>query len=146
MDDLLLVLHVAAGAAGLVLGPLALFGVVPWSGLAYLWAVCAVSLTALGLVALDPADLWWLAPLALLASGLALLGRIAATRSGPGWTRARAHGHGGSYIALVTATLVVSVDGPASVVAWVLPTAAGLVLIERHVAGVRQANEQRSAA
>ncbi len=145
VDDLLLVLHAAAGAAGLILGPLALWAGPPWSGFAYLWAVFAVSLTALGLVALDAAELWWLAPLALLASGLALLGRIAAGRSGPGWTRAQAHGQGGSYIALVTAALVVSVNGPAGVVAWVLPTAVGLFLIERHVAGTRQANQQRSA-
>jgi hypothetical protein len=137
VDDLLLVLHAAAGAAGLILGPLALWAGPPWSGLAYLWAVFAVSLTALGLVALDAADLWWLAPLALLASGLALLGRHA------GGTRARAHGWGGSYIALVTATLVVLVEGSAQVVAWVLPTLAGLVLIERWVT---QANERRSVA
>jgi hypothetical protein len=137
MDDLLLVLHVAAGAAGLIQGPLALLGVASWSSLAYLWAVGAVSLTALGLVALDPADLWWLAPLALLASGLALLGRHAEV------TRARAHGWGGSYIALVTATLVVSVEGQAQMVAWVLPTLAGLIVIERWVS---QASERRSAA
>ena len=51
--------------------------------------------------------------------------------------RTYARGQGGSYIALVTALLVVSVDGNAAVAAWVLPTLVGHPLIERRVARLR---------
>ena len=50
--------------------------------------------------------------------------------------RTYARGQGGSYIALVTALLVVSVDGNAAVAAWVLPTLVGHPLIERRVASL----------
>jgi hypothetical protein len=45
---------------------------------------------------------------------LAVLGRYAAARQFRGWTHAYVHGQGGSYIALVTAFVVVAltVDGP----------------------------------
>lgn len=115
-------------------GPLALHGRRgPQVARAYQWAVLAVSLTAIGLVAFDPAGLWWLVPLALFAYACIVTGLRAPRRQ----VRLRLHGLGGSYIALVTALLVVSVEGPGSVVAWVLPTLVGLVLIERAVARAR---------
>ena len=97
-------------------------------------AVLAVSLTAVALAALDWSALWWLSLLAALSYGLALLGLLAPSRQGRGWLRAYAHGQGGSYIALVTALLVVSLDGPASTAAWFVPTLVGLPLIEWRVA------------
>ena len=93
----------------------------------------AVALSALGFVAFDAAALWWLAPLAVLAYGLALLGRAAPQWRARAWLRAYAHGQGGSYIALVTALLVVATAGPPMVIAWVVPTLVGLALIERRV-------------
>lgn len=45
---------------------------------------------------------------------------------------------GSTYVALITAALVVSVSGPASVRAWVLHTAVGLPLIEPRVARLRR--------
>ena len=142
MHDILLSLHVAAGTLGLVLGP-----VIVWAergpphrrsrvGGTYHWAVLAVALTAVGLVALDWPTLWWLLPLAALSYGLALLGRLAGSLRRRGWVRAYAHGQGGSYIALVTALFVVSLDGPAATAAWFVPTLVGLPLIERRVAEI----------
>ena len=89
-----------------------------------------VALSALALVAFDVAALWWLAPLAVLAYGLALIGRLAPTWRGREWLRAYAHGQGGSYIALATALLVVATVGPPMILAWVVPTLVGLLLIE----------------
>jgi hypothetical protein len=108
------------------------------AGRTYPWAVLAVGLTAVGLVAYDPGDLWWLVLLALLAYGLAQLGRIAhEIPHSAGWVRLYAHGTGGSYIALVTATLVVSLDGVARTLAWFAPTLVGVALIEWRVLRLR---------
>jgi signal transduction histidine kinase len=142
LHHVLLGVHVTAGALGLLLG-----AVVIWSGResplldrgsgAYHWIVLVVSLSAVGLLALDWPELWWLALLAAFAYALALLGYLAPRRRFGGWHAAYAHGQGGSYIALVTALLVVAltVDGPvggaAAALAWVLPTLVGTSLIER---------------
>jgi hypothetical protein len=113
LHDLLLAVHIAVGAVALALG-----AVVIWSSrerplldrrdAAYHWIVLAVSLTAIGLVALDWPDLWWIAILAALAYGLALLGYLAPRQRFRAWQAAFAHGQGGSYIALVTALMVVA--------------------------------------
>ena len=53
-----------------------------------------------------------------------------------------AHGLGGSYIALVTALLVVSagdISMTAEIFAWILPTAVGVPLIVRAHTGDRAA-------
>jgi len=136
-QDSMLAVHIAAGTLGLMLGALAL-----WSeraptyrsraGLAYQWTVLAVALTAIALVALDSWALWWLVPLAVLSYGLALVGYRAPARPRNGaWVRVYAHGQGGSYIALVTALLVVSLAGPAAIAAAIVPTLIRLPLIER---------------
>ena len=135
MSDILLTLHVAAGSLGLALGPVALWrskggpALVGAVGVAYLASVLAVSGTAVGLVALDWSELWWLTILAVFSSALAVLAVLAPALRFRGWARACAHGEGGSYIALVTALLVVSVDGSGAVAAWTLPTLVGLPLI-----------------
>jgi hypothetical protein len=143
---LLLNIHIAAGALGLVLGPLAMWrdfpalraGRGPAGGIsaAYPWSVLAVGLSAIGLVAWYRADLWWLAPVAVASYALAVGGRIAAARRIRGWSHGYVHGLGGSYIALVSALLVVSLtvdgplDGPAALLPWLAPTAVGLILME----------------
>lgn len=141
LHDSLLSLHVAAGTLGLLLGPFAM-----WvetrpphrsrAGLGYHWAVLAVSLTAVGLVALDWSALWWLSLLAALSYTLALVGVLAPRWPSRRWVRAYAHGQGGSYIALITALLVVSLDGAAATASWVVPTVVGLPLIEWRVAHI----------
>ena len=144
LHDVLLVLHVAAGSLGLVFGPLAVWRsrgrpalLASRTGDAYLWSVLATALTAVGLVSFDWSELWWLAILAAFSSSLALLAFLAPRLRFRGWTRACAHGEGGSYIALVTALLVVAVDGPAAVAAWTLPTLVGVPLIEMRAARLR---------
>ena len=103
---------------------------------AYTWLVLAVCLTAAALVVGYRADLWWLVPVSALTYGLALLARASETRRHPGWTHGYVHGIGGSYIALVTALIVVAltvdgpVTGPAQLIPWLAPTVIGTPLIE----------------
>jgi hypothetical protein len=138
--DLIMALHVVFGAAALLVGaPLIWLSRnrphVGRSADAYYWSVAVVALTSAGLVALDWPDLWWLLVLAALTWGLAAAGHVAPLRRFPGWRGAYAHGLGGSYIALVTALLVVSltvngpIDGAASALVWGLPTVVGTVLV-----------------
>jgi hypothetical protein len=140
--DGLLGVHVAAGATALVLGLFAFRAERPptyrsGAGTAYHWTVLAVASTAIALIAFDPSGLWWVAPLAVLSYCLALVGYLAPAKCrNRAWIRAYAHGQGGSYIALVTALLVISLSGIAAAVAWVAPTAIGLALIERRVARI----------
>lgn len=142
----LLSAHVLVGTAGLVLGPVAMTqdtsrflagrGVTgPASGL-YRGAVLLVCLSAVALVLENRPELWWLIPVSTLTYALAVLARESAKRRFHGWSHAYAHGQGGSYIALVTALIVVAltVDGPlsgtAQLLPWLAPTALGTVLIE----------------
>ncbi|HEY5987874.1 MAG TPA: hypothetical protein VIV12_16095 [Streptosporangiaceae bacterium] len=119
----LLNIHIAVGALGLLLGPLAIWPDTRELGsrqrptgslsVAYVWTVLAVSLSAIVLVIWYRAELWWLVPVAVFSCALAMLGRYAAARQFRGWSHAYVHGQGGSYIALVTALVVVAltVDG-----------------------------------
>jgi hypothetical protein len=140
----LLGLHIISGAAALALGVLALIGAARRQSsrdlllAAYLWAVLATCLTAILLSALDWSRLWWIVPLAVVSYLLALVGYLAVRRGWAQWIAA--HGLGGSYIALVTALLVVSagdISTTAEIVAWILPAAVGVPLIFRAHTGDR---------
>ncbi len=129
--DVSLALHITAGVLALTLGPLALLaarrrGTINAVATAYHWAVLAVCVSAAALVAAAPARLWWLLPIAAGSYALALLGFRAARRPGSRARRLHLHLQGGSYIALVTALLVVSVGSP---LAWIAPTLIGAPLI-----------------
>ncbi|MDQ3897904.1 MAG: hypothetical protein M3326_11810, partial [Actinomycetota bacterium] len=95
---------------------------------AYLAAVTVLTATAAGLVALRP-GLW---PFLLLAGGTeaAIVGARYAP-SHAGYVRLVC----GSYVSLVTALLVVSWG---SILAWVLPTVVGTVLVERAASSTRR--------
>lgn len=133
LPDLALVFHIAAGAAALALGPLAVYtarrrGSSTRLAEGYHWAVLGVCLSAVLLAALDWSRLWWLVPIAAGSYALTLLGKLAGKRRGSRWAGLRVHGQGGSYIALVTALLVVSAGSP---LAWVAPTVVGSPLVAR---------------
>jgi hypothetical protein len=158
----LLSIHIAAGAVGLLLGPVAMWQATRRLGTAqnpnagasaaYHWLVLAVCLSAAVLVVWFRPELWWLVPVAAFSYALVLVGRIAVDRRFRGWTHAYVHGQGGSYIALVTALVVVAltVDGPlhgaAELIPWVLPIAIGLPLIEWWRRLLIQAIAQRGTA
>ena len=128
VSDLLLGAHVIAGTLGLLLGPLTLLARSQRQRATqrgYHAAVVVVAVSGTGLVALDPIALWWLLPLAALTYGCLWAGLHAR----PGRHRTCLHGLGGSYIALVSALLVVSIDGPAGPVACALPTLLGFIAI-----------------
>jgi len=138
--DLLLASHIVVGAAGLALGAVVIWlsretPLVDRRSAAYHWMVFAVSVTAIGLLSLDWPDLWWIGILAVIAYLLAMLGFLAPRHRFTGWQGAYAHGQGGSYIALITAFLVVALTvdgplhGPAAVAVWILPTLIGTRLI-----------------
>ena len=132
LRTLLLVAHVGAGVAGLVAGPPAMAAALhnrrtTPAGRAYLVAVTVMTATAAGLVALRPGALW---PFLLLAAGTqaAVVG-ARGVQSLPQHVRLVC----GSYVSLVTALLVVSWG---SLLAWILPTVVGTVLVERAASSV----------
>lgn len=135
LGDLALWLHIASGAAGLVLGPVAMRaakrpGVHTRAGEAYHWVVLAVCASAVVLAILEWSELWWLALVGAFSYGFALVGYMAAKRRRGNWLRAHVSGQGGSYIALVTAFAVVNLgDSGAGWIAWAAPTVIGSALV-----------------
>ena len=130
MRDPVLWLHVTAGAAGLLTGPLWLavrLGGRRGDGLAwaYLLAVAAVAVSG-GVLAVVTPGLVWLLPVAVLTGGLAVAGALARRRAWPHWRTLQPHLLGGSYLALVTGALIASTGDP---VWWVLPALVGQVPI-----------------
>lgn len=135
MRPAVLALHVLAGTLGLLLGPFAV--AMPESGgwaarlaLAYQWAVAVLAGTAIGLAVLRP-SVWWLGVVGVLTEVAALAGWRVRRRRRAGWRGPHLRLIGGSYIALLTALVVVSVGFP---LVWLLPTAVGTPLIERAAA------------
>lgn len=141
-----LIVHVVSGTVGLLLGPVVAIqdrrrfasdcgGGGRWSAI-YIAVVVIICISASALVWLKRTDLWWLVPVSAATLGLATLARAAAARRFRGWTHAYVHGLGGSYIALVTALIVValttdeSLRGPAQLIPWLTPTVVGTVAIE----------------
>lgn len=127
LRTLLLVVHVGAGVAGLLAGPPAMAAAfhdrrsTP-AGRTYLAAVTVLTATAAGLVVLGPAALW---PFLLLAA-YTEAAVVHARRAQPLPRHVRLVC--GSYVSLVTALLVVSWG---SLLAWIVPTVVGTVLVER---------------
>jgi hypothetical protein len=137
-----LIVHIAAGVAGVLLGPTVLYAAAVWrvtrfAG-AYHASVLLVCVSAVVLSILDFADLWWFMLVAAGSYAFALRALIAARRRRPGWLPRYIRGQGGAYIALWTAIVVVSVnDLP---VVWLIPTAVGAPLIEWLAHRARTAN------
>ena len=138
--DTILLAHIALGTAGLILGPVAMTarklpGLHTKTGEAYHWVMLGVCVSAGALAILDWGHLWWFLPIAVGSYAFAFLGYVAAKRRWKGWLRAHLTGQGGSYIAMVTAVLVVNWEtltgtrGAVSPWAWALPTVVGSPII-----------------
>jgi hypothetical protein len=127
-----LVLHIAAGVAGVLLGPPVLYfavaGRVPRFAHAYHASVLLVCVSAVVLAVLDFAGLWWFLLVAAGSYAFSLRALIAARHRRPNWLPRYIRGQGGAYIALWTAIVVVSVNQLP--VVWLIPTAVGAPLIE----------------
>jgi uncharacterized membrane protein len=133
LRDPILAAHVAAGVTGLILGPLAMKaakqrGPHTRLGEAYHWVILAVCVSASVLAILAFQRIWWFLPIAGFSYANAFVGYMAAKRRRRGWLRMHVAGMGGSYIALVTALLVVNV-GEALPLVWFLPTVVGSPII-----------------
>lgn len=133
MRGVVLVFHVVGGVAGLALGPSAMHAVLrdrrrTRVGDAYHGAVALVCATAVALVAFDAAGIWWFVPIAIGSYAFSLAAVRAAQTTTGRWQTAAVRGVGGSYIALWTATFVVSAS--ALPVLWVAPTVIGVPIIE----------------
>ena len=135
-----LVFHIAAGTVGLVLGPIAMTALKgsrlhAWAGELYHWVMLAVCVSAAGLAWLDWERNWWFLPIAVGSYAFAFVGYVAAKRRWPGWLAVHVSGQGGSYIAMLTAILVVNwqlltgTSGRSSPLAWIIPTVVGSPLI-----------------
>lgn len=135
-----LVFHIAVGTVGLVLGPIAMTALKgsrlhAWAGELYHWVMLAVCVSAAGLAWLDWERNWWFLPVAMGSYAFAFVGYVAAKRRWPGWLAAHVSGQGGSYIAMLTAILVVNwqlltgTSGRSSPWAWILPTLVGSPII-----------------
>ena len=148
MTVLVLGTHIALGAAGLILGPVAMKarkapGLHTRVGELYHWIMLGVCLSAATLAALDWDRIGWFLPIAAGSYAFALVGYLAAKLRWRGWLLAHISGQGGSYIAMTTALLVVNwealtgTDGIGSPAAWALPTLVGspiIALVTREVA------------
>lgn len=136
--DLALGVHIAAGAAGVAIGPFAIRDAVrsapPSAAVwAYHWLVALICLSAVPLALLDVSQLWFFVPIAAGSYAFMFVGYRAAARRRGRWREAYVRGTVGVYIALLTALLVVSVrDMP---VIWGLPAAVGVPAI--HLLGRR---------
>jgi len=146
--------HITAGVAGLVLGPLAMFapkrqGTHTRIGEAYHWVMLTVCASAGVLAVLDWPRLWWFLLIAAGSYAFALRGYLAAKRRWPGWLLAHVGGQGGSYIAMMTALLVVNwrsltgVSGISSPLPWVLPTVVGSLILAWVIRQVRLGHRPR---
>ncbi|HEV2057833.1 MAG TPA: hypothetical protein VGR11_00665 [Solirubrobacteraceae bacterium] len=142
--DVVLGVHVAAGAAAVAIGPFAIKDAVRSAppgaaGHTYHWLVGVICLSAIVLAMVDLSQLWFFVPIAAGSYAFVFVGYRAAARRHGRWREAYVRGTVGAYIALLTAVLVVSVsDMPAL---WLLPTALGVPaihLLRRHGSGATQ--------
>lgn len=126
-----LAVHVVAGAAGLLLGPVAMAapkrrGRHTGAGTAYQVAAAGMTSTSVVLAAADPAALWWLGFIGVATEAAALGGWWLARYRPRGWLLPHINLLCGSYISFLTAFLVVNWSSP---MAWLLPTTVGSPLI-----------------
>jgi uncharacterized membrane protein len=132
LSSTLLLAHVLLGFTAIVLGPIAMLsrkapGFHPRAGELYHAAVLGVCLSATALAVLHWGRSWAFLPIALGSYAFALVGYLAVKRRFRGWLRVHVIGQGGSYIAMLTALLVV--NWSQALWPWIIPTLAGTPLI-----------------
>jgi len=142
-----LTLHIATATIGLTLGPIIMRapkrrGRHTQLGTIYHWNMLVLAISAIALAVLDLDRLWGFIPLAVFSYGNAFVGYIAVRRRPQGWLPFHIGGMGGSYIALVTAFLVVNAPGLGPI-AWFGPSVVGSMLIGTVVAGRSAAVKSR---
>src|SRR5947209_456490 len=142
MFRILLLIHIAGGSAGLLLGPVAMFarkrrGLHTVVGGIYHALMAVVCLTASAMAVLHWSTAWYLLPIGIFSYGNAWIGYRAARAKRPGWLPKHIGGMLGSYIALVTALLVVNagrLPGISSLpilTVWIAPTVIGGAIIRQ---------------
>jgi uncharacterized membrane protein YeaQ/YmgE (transglycosylase-associated protein family) len=129
---LILSFHISCGVVALGLGLVAMWatkqrGLHTIVGNIYHWVFLCLAVSACGLAALDWSRLWWYVPIAVGSYALALTGFLAAKIRWNGWLETHLSGQLGSYIAMITALLVVNFGTVWW--AWVLPTVIGSPII-----------------
>jgi len=144
---IVLAVHIAVGALGVVLGPFAIAaaarGRAGRLGSVYHLSVALVCVSAAGLAALDPARLWWFVLIAAGSYAFAARGMSAIRAGRSGWPARAVRGFGGAYIALWTAVLVVGV--PAQPILWAVPTVVGIIALEWFAARVGRRQQTPAA-
>ncbi|MGI8574106.1 MAG: hypothetical protein ACR2MA_01930 [Egibacteraceae bacterium] len=150
LHSLLLLVHVTAGATGLVVAWPTLAvpkrrGAHVWWGRVYMVAVVTMCVTALALVASRPAELAGLgfiavATLACALGGLWMVRRRPRLRRGT-WLIWHLNLMGSSVISFVTAFAVQMTDGHP--LAWIVPTIVGSPLIARRTAAAQRGRPPR---
>lgn len=144
--------HIVLGAGGIFVGLVAMtarkqHGLHTKVGEVYHWVMLGVCLSAGALAILDWNRIWWFLPVAAGSYAFALVGHVAAKRRWKGWLRAHLAGQGGSYIAMLTALLLVNWEtltgtpGTHSPLAWALPTVVGsaaIAWVSREIAAGRR--------
>ena len=153
----LLVLHIGLGTAAMIAGPVSMFsrkrrGRHTTAGEIYHWLVLGTCAGAAALAFLDWSRIWWFLPIAIGSYAFAFVGYLAAKWRWRGWLPFHIIGQGGSYIALVTAVLVVNwltlfgTRGIHSPLAWVLPTVLGSPIIGFVVARTQRKAKRNGTA
>jgi hypothetical protein len=140
-----LLLHVALGTSGLLLGPAWLAARSRgWRahGLAVAYQAVVLGITvSAGVLAVTDPQLSWLLPVAAATEVLAVTGALARRRAWPGWQSWQPHLLGGSYVALVTGVLIAETGNP---VWWVLPAVVGQLPIAVAKRRLHNAEDRRA--
>jgi len=140
MFSYLLKIHIACGVLSLILGPFAMFakkrkGFHTQIGFFYFYLVAGACATSLVLALMQWERSWYLFFVGLFSFSFALKGYWAAKKRKPNWIPVHISGMLGSYIAMVTAFLVVQRTSIPFLntlpvwVTWALPTLVGSPLV-----------------